>query len=177
MRKINSILTILILLLFADHAIFGTLNTLGKAKVLLPIARILGIVVILHAIISIILTIRAAKVSIRTKAPYNKENQEYWMRRWTGLAILFFFIGHLAIVKKQKGQAFKIATAKPIGKISFILFVASIAAHLVINIKPLLISLGVKSHKTINTILNILYAAICAGAVFACVLSFIGGGK
>ena len=177
MRKINAILTIIILALFIDHAVFGTLNTLGKAQVVLPVARMMTVCMILHAIISIILTVKSEMVTFKTKTAYNKENREYWLRRWTGVLILIFFVTHVAAMKKQKGQLFKIASSNPFGKISFILFVASIAAHVVINIRPLLISMGVRNRRTVSAILNILYVVICAGAAVACALTVIGGGK
>lgn len=177
MRKINSIVTIILILLFLDHGIFGILNTLGVAKVFLPVARVLRIFLLIHVIISIILTIRSEKVSFKTKAVYNKENKEYWMRRWTGLFIFVFFIAHMRTMKAGADGTAKLASTSTFGKISFILFVASIAAHLAINFRPLMISLGVKNHKVITRVLNIIYIAICVIAAIACIYTMIGGGK
>ena len=177
MRKINSIVTIILILLFLDHGIFGTLNTLGKAKVFLPVAYLLRVFLVIHVIISIILTVRSEKVSFKTKAPYNKENREYWLRRWTGVLIFVFFIAHMRMAKGGVDGTAKLANTSTFGKISFILFMASIAAHLAINFRPLMISLGVKNHKVITRVLNIIYIAICLFAAIACIYTMIGGGK
>ena len=177
MRKINSIVTIVLILLFLDHGIFGTLNTLGKGQVVLPVARLMRVFLVIHVIISIILTVKSEKVSFKTKATYNKENREYWLRRWTVLLIFVFFVAHMHMAKAGVDGTAKIANASIFGKITFILFVTSIAAHLAINFRPLLISLGVKNRKVITIVLNVIYISICAVSAFACIYTMIGGVK
>ena len=177
MRKINSIITVILILLFLDHALFGILDTFGMGKVFKPAALLMGILLIVHVIISTILTIRSEKVSITTKATYNKENREYWMRRWTGILVLIFFVDHVVMMIKSRQGSAKLASLKIPGKISFILFMASIASHLAINIRPLLISLGVRNRKAISIIMYVVYIGICVAAALACIITIVGGGK
>ncbi len=95
MRKFNTILAIILTLLLADHMVFGGLYMLRRGDgVFKPLAIAMVIMTIIHAVISMIITVRAEKVGIVTKARYNKENREFWLRRGSGLGILVFALAH-----------------------------------------------------------------------------------
>ena len=161
MRKTNTILVLIIMLLFVDHVIFGSLHSLGTgASVIRPFAQIMLGLVLIHAIISLIVTVKAEKAGFKTGARYNKENREFWNRRVTGVLIILFGITHAYLMARNERGVPRIASAPRIFQLTTPLLIISIYFHILSNIRPLLISLGIrnidKKEKIIRAVLTIL---------------------
>lgn len=146
MRKFNTILVILIMFLFIDHITFGSLHFLGtKLNVTAPFAMSMFILVLLHTIVSIIITIKAEIVGFKTKARYNKENREFWLRRTSGVAILVLAASHVYMMGKDENGIPKVAKMPKVFNLLLVLLMLSVGIHLMQNIRPLLISMGIKN--------------------------------
>lgn len=168
MRKINTIIALIICILIADHLIFGSLHLFGlNVHVTKPLALTMLVLVLVHAVISMIVTVRAEKVGMKTKARYNKENKDFWMRRTSGMGILIFALLHVFLMGKNANGVPKIATAPAPLKLATPLLVVSIFAHLFSNVKPLLISLGVKNPDKKEKIVKVLIIILCLFALSA----------
>ena len=146
MRKFNAILTVLIMILFLDHAIFGSLQLFGANNVMVMkvTSRICAVLIFIHAAIGIKLTIDSIRV---WRAPYFRENALFWARRISGAAIMVLIFFHMfAFSSTVNGnlQLKPFTTAKTIMQI---LFVVSIALHVLTNIRPLFIAIGARSLK------------------------------
>lgn len=180
MRKINTIIALFICILIADHLIFGSLHLLGlNAHVTKPLALTMFVLVLVHVVISMIVTVRAEKAGMKTKARYNKENKDFWMRRTSGMGILVFALLHVFLMGKGANGVPKIATAPAPLKLATPLLVVSIFAHLFSNVKPLLISLGVKNPDKKEKIVKVLIIILCLFALSAniCRTFFFRGGS
>ena len=130
MRKWNTILSVLMLLIFMIHGIMGSfmLNGVGSSAGKLLAWIGVGILVV-HTVIGVILTVQSLQ---------------------NGTYILFPF-----------------TTVKMVTQL---LFVAAIFVHIFINIRPLLVSLGIISYKErrgdIYLILSVLLLFIAGAVIF-----------
>lgn len=169
MRKINTILSVLLLVIFMLHGLMGSFMLLGIGHSAGEILAWIGVaVLIVHTVIGVILTIHTLKISKNTGSSYLKQNAVFWARRASGLAmfiLMFFHIGLFGGVQDGMYILFPFTTVKLITQL---LLVAALFIHLFINIRPLLVSLGIISYKErrgdIYLILSVLLL-FCAGAV------------
>lgn len=157
MRKLNTILVLLIMILFIDHITFGSLYFLGtKLKVTAPFAMVMILLVLLHAAVSIAVTIKAEAVGFKTKARYNRENREFWMRRASGIVILILAIAHVNLMMRGADGIPKIARMPRVFNLLLPLLLLSVGIHIKENVRPLLISLGVRNRERKEKIIKLL---------------------
>ena len=174
MRKLNTIIVLIIMILIIDHIIFGSMHFLGTgASVIKPLAMIMFLLVLIHAVISMIITIRAEKVGFKTKARYNKENRQFWLRRASGMAIVILaFIHAYSMVKNEKGIPNITRMPKAL-RFSTPLLILSVGIHLLGNIRPLLISLGIRKLDRYEKIIKVLVILITLFAMVANIIYII----
>ena len=179
MRKFNVILVLIIMFLLLDHAFFGNLHMLGfDVSVFGPFALVMVGLVLLHTIISMLVTIRAEKAGMKTHARYQKENQEFWLRRSSGMGILVFALIHAYSMLPSKQGPPNIAFMPKIFELATPLMILCIALHIYVNIKPLLIAVGNKHYKTWEKVLKgivIVFFAIAFIVTVRFILSMMGG--
>ncbi len=170
MRRVNSVLAMLIAALFFVHAALGGFQLMGvlpKNTLMKVISEIMMTLIAGHVLFSIKLTADTVIALKRSGAGYFRENKLFWIRRISGFALMFFIISHLNIFGKDNGSP---ARLQPFGApelISQILLALTLALHIISNIKPLMLSLGLKSFKEL---------AIDAMLIAAVILLFAGAG-
>lgn len=105
---------------------------------------------------------------------YLKQNAIFWARRASGMAILILLLFHIGLFGKVQNGTYILFPFTTVKMVTQLLFVAAIFVHIFINIRPLLVSLGIISYKErrsdIYLILSVLLLFI-AGAV---ILYYIG---
>ena len=154
------------------HGIMGSfmLNGVGSSAGKLLAWIGVGILVV-HTVIGVILTVQSLQTAKQSGKMYLKQNAIFWARRASGLVLLFFHIGLFGKVQNGTYILFPFTTVKMVTQL---LFVAAIFVHIFINIRPLLVSLGIISYKErrgdIYLILSVLLLFI-AGTV---ILYYIG---
>lgn len=148
MRKINGIIAAVVLALFVIHGVLGALNLMNIAPVIAKgLSYTMLSLIVVHAIISIGLTVRAVQTAAKTKAPYFRQNRLFWARRISGVLILVLVAFHLTAFNADNGGVFRLVPFDMFRLITQILFILSIAAHIITNVKPMLITFGVKRLK------------------------------
>ena len=148
MRKLNSILTAVILALFIVHGVLGALNLFDIAVIITKhMARFMVALVLIHAVLSCILTARAVKTWKKTGAPYLRENTLFWARRISGLAIMLLIPFHMLSFGSTSGGIYSLSFFDGVRLTANILLVFSVAFHVIANVKPVLISFGVRKLK------------------------------
>jgi len=175
MRKLNMILVLGIFLTFLVHAVMGAFKLMG-ADVAVPsfIARILLVLVCGHVIVTGILTAKTLIARKRSGAGYFRNNLMFWARRLSGLAIIIPLVMHIVVFSGTGNAEQYRLIYFDVGKlISQILFAASLGLHVLININPLLMGLGVRQHKAFSAdfcfvLLVILITASVAFFVYYC---------
>lgn len=145
MRKLNAILTAVIMSLFVVHAILGALNIFD---VVIIISKVIsyGMVALVaaHTVLSVILTVQSVKVWKRTGAPYLRENRLFWARRISGFALMLLIPFHMFSFGETVNGVYSLYFFSGLKLSASILFVICLAFHIIANVKPMLISFGIK---------------------------------
>ena len=148
MRKLNSILTAVILVLFIIHGFLGALNMIDIAVVITKyMAWVMVALIAVHVVLSCILTAQALKTWKITGAPYFRENTLFWARRISGIAVMLLLAFHVLAFRSISSGTFTLGFFGGFQLATNILLVISIAVHVITNVKPMLISFGVRSLK------------------------------
>lgn len=148
MRKANAIITAAIMVLLVIHGVLGSLSIMGAGETTWRVLSwiLLGLVGV-HVILGCILTVRSLRVWKKTEAPYFKQNHLFWARRISGLAIMILIAFHVTAFGSMNEDAFRLSYFGTFRLITQILLVVAIAFHVIANVKPMLISFGIKKLK------------------------------
>ncbi|MBR1497311.1 MAG: pilus assembly protein PilX [Oscillospiraceae bacterium] len=148
MRKCNAILTAAILLLFLLHAILGSFQLAGlggtAAK---PVAWAAAVLILVHTGIGVKFTADTLRVWKKTGVSYFRENRLFWARRISGFAVMALLLFHFTAFGDSGGAAYRLKYFGRGRLAAQLLLVAAIALHVLTNVKPMLISFGVRSLK------------------------------
>lgn len=148
MRKLNVFLVIGIFITFIAHATGSGLILSGAdSDSLTVLARICICFVSAHVVVTLVLTVQTLRVARLSGASYVRSNVPFWIRRISGFTILIPLMMHLMIFRPGNAEVFRLKEFTTGRMISQILLVAALALHILSNIKPLLISLGVPDTK------------------------------
>ena len=98
MRKWNTILSVLMLLIFMIHGIMGSfmLNGVGSSAGKLLAWIGVGILVV-HTVIGVILTVQSLQTAKQSGKMYLKQNAIFWAGRASGMAILILLLFHIGL--------------------------------------------------------------------------------
>ena len=166
MRKLNMFLVIGMLVTFLAHAIAGSLQLAGaQVNTLTGLGWVSVGLICAHIVVTTILTIDTLKSIKASGASYFKDNKLFWVRRISGFTIVIPLLMHLLIFKSSNAEAFRLTVFSTGRMISQILLVVCIALHVMTNIKPMLISLGIKSYK--ESFVDVLLILSCCCLLFA----------
>ena len=163
MRKWNTILSVLMLLIFMIHGIMGSfmLNGVGSSAGKLLAWIGVGILVV-HTVIGVILTVQSLQTAKQSGKMYLKQN--------SGMAILILLLFHIGLFGKVQNGTYILFPFTTVKMVTQLLFVAAIFVHIFINIRPLLVSLGIISYKErrgdIYLILSVLLLFIAGAVIF-----------
>lgn len=173
MRRLNALITALVMAMFLVHLVWGSLILFGMTKggssIMSLTSWLLLILICVHALISIKLTLDTVSASRKAGIFYPKENRLFLARRISGFALMLFLIVHVIVFRtdmssgRPRLQLFDAAALT-----SQILMAASLLVHLLTNISPLRIALGIRDGKNLRTdILFVLAIGLfLAGAAF-----------
>ena len=159
MRKCNTIVTVGMIVLFILHVILGSLamiKAINVAVYMYIIATIMALLVLIHSIIGTILTIKTMIAIKKAGKHYFKENKLFWIRRISGFAVFIFMFNHII----NFVIAFNHGTFSIPILIIQILMVFSLIIHLIGNIKPLTIAMGLTDKEKINTTIVLIISII-----------------
>lgn len=148
LRIINGVLAVAVLVMFVIHGIFGALNMMDIAPIIVKMLSHTMLVLIgVHALISIVLTVQAVRAAAKTHAPYLRRNYSFWARRLSGALILILVFFHMTAFGRVEGGVFKLYPFDINRLIVQLLFLLGIAVHIITNVKPALITFGIKKLK------------------------------
>ena len=174
MRKLNIITVIGMLITLLLHAVFGSLQMIGIGNTSLKVAAwILVGFVTAHMIIGIILTIKTLYAQKQSGAGYFKQNTMFWAARLSGFVVILFIIAHLLIFRSGNAEAYRLAVFNGFKLATQILLVVSIAIHVITNVKPMLMSFGIKGLKPYAGDIIIIISIILALTATAFIIYFI----
>lgn len=174
-RKLNTMLSGLLILIFMVHGIMGGFLLLGIGSSAGKILAWIGVAVLAaHTGIGVLLTVQSLRTAKRAGGNYLRQNRIFWARRASGLAILlllFFHIGLFGGIENGQYILFPFTTVKLIVQL---LFVAALFVHILINIRPLLVSLGITSDQERRGDIYLLLSVLLLFIAGAVILYYIG---
>ena len=175
MRKINTILSILLLVIFMLHGLMGSFMLLGIGSSAGKILAWVGVAVLAaHTVIGVILTINTLKISKNEGNSYLKQNAVFWARRASGLAILILMFFHIGLFGGVQDGIYILFPFTTVKLITQLLLVAALFIHLFINIRPLLVSLGIISYKERRGDIYLILSVLLLFSAGAVIIYYIG---
>ena len=149
------------------------LGVVGKTMPI-PAFVCLGLLVV-HIILSCILSTKTIKDAIKNDDKYEIQNKMFIIRRASGVLMILFVVAHLVFYFGPQVQNFSSTAMSVPQLILLILLVISLIVHIVTNIRPLMVSLGVTSSGAIRTVLCIFVICALLLMAFAGVSFFLKG--
>ena len=175
MRKINTILSVLLLVIFMLHGLMGSFMLLGIGSSAGKILAWVGVAVLAaHTVIGVILTINTLKISKNAGNSYLKQNAAFWARRASGLAILILMFFHIGLFGGVQDGIYILFPFTTVKLITQLLLVAALFIHLFINIRPLLVSLGIISYKERRGDIYLILSVLLLFSAGAVIIYYIG---
>ena len=173
MRRINIFLVIGIILSFLFHSLSGSIRLFGADAGSPELsARICLTLVAVHVIITAILTVKTIIAIKKSKKSYFRENKLFWTRRISGFALLIPLVMHLLIFRGNGDEAYRLVFFHTGRLISQILLIACLALHIITNIRPMLIGLGVRQRgllsADISFVLSVVLLFCCCAFCIYC---------
>ena len=170
MRKWNAVLTAVILVLFLIHAILGSFQLLGTGSTAgKSIARAAEVLIWIHVLIGVKLTVDTLRIQHKTGARYFRENALFWARRISGFAVMVLLVFHFGAFGDNSGPLYRLRVFDSAKLVAQLLLVLAIAVHVITNVKPALISFGIKSWKArtgeILAIISVLLLVMAAAFI------------
>ncbi len=112
-----------------------------------PLARVLFVVVGIHAVMGCVLTIDAIKAGKRSGRWYLGLNAGFWIKRITGAVMLILVFFHISAYTTTVNGMFFLKEFTALRMISQLLFISAIFLHIFVSIKPMLIKQGTLNYK------------------------------
>lgn len=173
MRRINALVTAAVMALFMLHLVWGALiltgMTKGGSRILSFCSWFLIILICVHAVISMKMTWDTFAAMKRSGVSYWKENRLFWTRRISGFAVMLFIAVHVLLFRTDmSGGAPRLHLFDVPALVSSVLMVISLFVHLLTNITPLRIALGLRDKGNVRTDVLFVLAIglLLAGAAF-----------
>ncbi|MBR2188284.1 MAG: pilus assembly protein PilX [Eubacterium sp.] len=148
MRKINAVLSALLLCIFLIHGVMGSFMLLGVGSSAGKILAWIGVLILIaHTVIGVLLTVQTLRTEKKNGEHYLRQNAVFWARRASGLAVLVLFFFHLGLFGRLQDGIYILFPFTTVKLITQLLLTAALFVHLFINVRPLLVSLGILKYK------------------------------
>ena len=176
MRKLNAIVSLVLIILFLIHTIAGSFQLMkiipGGNEVMKNLSYLLLFLIGVHIIIGTKLTIDSVKICRKSGKFYFRENAVFWIRRITGFAMIMLIICHVLLFTSN-GEVFRLNDFNEVQLVFSILLVFTLLVHMLTNIRPLLISFGISGFRLYIKDILLVLAIISLFGAFAFVIYYL----
>ena len=176
MRKLNTIVSLFLIILFLIHTIAGSFQMMkiipGGNELMKNLSYFMLFLIGVHVIIGIKLTLDSVKVGIKSGKFYFRENAVFWIRRITGFAMIMLIICHVLLFTSN-GEIFRLNDFNEVQLVFSILLVFTLLIHILANIRPLLISFGISGFRLYIKDILLILAIISLFGAFAFVIYYL----
>lgn len=146
MRRLNSVISAGILLLFLVHAASGIYQLAGwmagGKTILKYLTWIMMVLVVVHIFIGVKLTMDTIFACRKSGIFYFRENCWFLIRRISGFTLIIMLLYHAFLFMGENGEYFRLHLFEGFELAGSIIFLVTLAIHLLSNIRPLLIGIG-----------------------------------
>lgn len=175
MRKVNTILSVLLLVIFLIHGVMGSYMLLGIGSSAGKILAYFGVLLLIaHTVIGSFLTIQTLRRAKTKDEKYLKQNAVFWARRASGLAVLILLSFHIGLFGEVRNGAYILFPFTTVKLVMQLLLTAALFVHIFINVRPLLVSLGVIKYKERRSDIYLILSVILLFVTGAAVIYYIG---
>lgn len=169
MRKLNTILSVLLLFICLLHGLMGSFMLLGISSGAGKFLAWIGVgILAAHTVLGLLLTAQTFRASRSGGKLYGKQNALFWARRTSGLAILLMLFFHIGVFGRVQDGVYILFP------FTTVLLVASVFVHLLLNLRPLLVSLGIVRDKEQRGDLYLILSILVLFAAGSIILYYIG---
>ena len=176
MRKLNTIVSLFLIILFLIHTIAGSFQMMkiiaGGNELMKNLSYVMLFLIGVHIIIGIKLTIDSVKIGKKSGKYYFRENAIFWTRRITGFAMILLIICHVLLFTSN-GMVFRLNDFNEVQLVLSILLVLALLIHILANIRPLLISFGISGFRLYVKDILLVLAIISLLGAFAFVIYYL----
>ena len=175
MRKLNTILSVLLLFICLLHGLMGSFMLLGISSGAGKFLAWIGVGILLSVEFS------AGPGSPeclcgqqKPKDGVRRQNALFWARRTSGLAILLMLFFHIGVFGRVQDGVYILFPFTTVRLLTQLLLVASVFVHLLLNLRPLLVSLGIVRDKEQRGDLYLILSILVLFAAGSIILYYIG---
>jgi succinate dehydrogenase hydrophobic anchor subunit len=169
MRKWNAILSVILIAIFLIHGVMGGFLLIGAGKGAGKLLAWIGFaLIIVHTVLGAVFTVQTIKSGKATGKWYLRQNALFWTRRISGVCILVLAFFHFGLFGREADGRYVLFEFTTVRLVAQLLLTAALFTHIFVNIRPLLVSLGVPRHKERRVDLYLIISVVllfCAGAV------------
>lgn len=170
MRRLNAIVSLLLIILFLIHTIAGSFQLMriipGGNELMKNLSYFMLFLTGVHIVIGIKLTFDSIKIGIKSGKFYFRENAVFWTMRITGFAMILLIICHVLLFTSN-GEVFRLNDFDEVQLVFSILLVFTLIIHILANIRPLLISFGISGFRLYIKDILLVLAIISLFGAFA----------
>lgn len=127
-----------------------------------------------HTVLGLLLTAQTFRASRSGGKLYGKQNALFWARRTSGLAILLMLFFHIGVFGRVQDGVYILFPFTTVRLLTQLLLVASVFVHLLLNLRPLLVSLGIVRDKEQRGDLYLILSILVLFAAGSIILYYIG---
>lgn len=169
MRRLFTIFTAALAILCLWHAAMGSFMLLGiSTRPAAFMGYLAGILAVFHILLGCRYWLRTLKHAQCFRYIY--ANRLFWLRRLSGIAVLLLFIFHWQVFGSMQGTHYILFEFTICKLITQFLFVSMLFFHIGLNIRPLLLALGmqhISAHAyDIYGILAVFYLFITGSLIY-----------
>ena len=168
MRKLNTILSVLLLFICLLHGLMGSFMLLGISSGAGKFLAWIGVgILAAHTVLGLLLTAQTFRASRSGGKLYGKQNALFWARRTSGLAILLMLFFHIGVFGRVQDGVYILFPFTTVRLLTQLLLVASVFV-------PLLVSLGIVRDKEQRGDLYLILSILVLFAAGSIILYYIG---
>lgn len=144
LRAVNAVVSALMTALFLFHAVGNAFQMMGVGT---PLSKVLSWALVglcgIHSAIGVVLTADTVRAQREARVSYPVLNKRFWIVRASGFAIAALMVAHVAIFLKPAGAVVRLSFFGRLQLVLSLLLVLALAIHVLANMEPLMISLGI----------------------------------
>ena len=132
MRKLNTILSVLLLFICLLHGLMGSFMLLGISSGAGKFLAWIGVgILAAHTVLGLLLTAQTFRASRSGGKLYGKQNALFWARRTSGLAILLMLFFHIGVFGRVQDGVYILFPFTTVRLLTQLLLVASVFVRVV----------------------------------------------
>ena len=142
LRAINAVVSVAMLGLFVLHGVGNAFQMMGVGT---PLSKAISYALVACVLVHILMVLTADTLRAQRLAgvAYPAHNKRFWAVRLSGFAVALLIVAHVLQFWRPDGGVVRLAPFLEPQLVVSILMVAAIAVHVLANVEPLMVSLGV----------------------------------